>query len=57
VYQLRYDGPIAVDPLEIQYAEWVAPAEVTARLASRPAEFCTSFTLLWPMVLARLAPA
>lgn len=57
VYQLRYDGPITVDPLEIQYAEWVAPAEVTARLAACPAEFCTSFTLLWPMVLARLAPA
>jgi isopentenyldiphosphate isomerase len=54
VYHLRHEGPIAIDPLEIQYAEWVAPVEVTARMTARPAEFCTSFALLWPMALARL---
>jgi isopentenyldiphosphate isomerase len=55
VYQLRYDGPITVDPLEIQYGEWVAPAEVSARVVRRPEEFCPSFKLLWPMAVARLA--
>jgi isopentenyl-diphosphate delta-isomerase type 1 len=54
VYQLRYDGPITIDPLEIQYGEWVAPAEVTARVMTRPEEFCPSFKLLWPMAAERL---
>ena len=54
VYRLRYDGPLTLDPLEIQYGEWVKPAEVTTRIASRPEDFCPSFKLLWPMVVARL---
>jgi isopentenyldiphosphate isomerase len=54
VYRLRYDGPITIDPLEIQYGEWVAPAEVPARVARRPEEFCPSFKLIWPMVVERL---
>ena len=54
VYRLNYDGPITIDPLEIQYGEWVAPAEVSARLAARPEDFCPSFQLLWPIVTERL---
>ena len=54
VYRLRYDGPITIDPREIQYGEWVAPSEVSARLARRPDDFCPSFKLLWPMVAERL---
>jgi isopentenyl-diphosphate delta-isomerase type 1 len=54
VYRLRHDGPITVDPAEIQYGEWVAPAEVTARVARRPEEFCPSFKLLWPLAVERL---
>jgi isopentenyldiphosphate isomerase len=53
VYRLRYDGPIEIDPAEIQYAEWVAPGEVTARVKTEPDEFCPSFKLLWPMVVER----
>ncbi len=49
VYRLRHDGPLTLDPLEIQYGEWVAPPEVSARVAVRPADFCPSFKLLWPM--------
>ena len=52
VYRLRYDGPLTLDPLEIQYGEWVAPAEISARVALRAAEFCPSFKLLWPMAAA-----
>lgn len=54
VYRLSYDGPITVDPLEIQYGEWVIPGEVTARVTKTPAEFCPSFKLLWPMATAWL---
>lgn len=54
VYRLRYDGPITVDPLEIQYGEWVMPEDVSARVAKKRADFCPSFNLLWPMVVERL---
>ena len=53
VYRMNYDGSITVDPLEIQYGEWVEPAEVSARVAERPEDFCPSFKLLWPMVVER----
>ncbi len=54
VYRLRYDGAITIDPVEIQYGEWVAPEEVTTRTAVRPADFCPSFRLLWPIAAAKL---
>jgi isopentenyldiphosphate isomerase len=54
VYRLRHDGPLVLDPAEIQYGEWVAPGEVTARLAARPEDYCPSFALIWPMAAARL---
>ena len=54
VYRLRYDGPITIEPLEIQYGEWLAPAEISARVAARPGDFCPSFKLIWPMVAERL---
>ena len=54
IYRLRYDGPIVIDPLEIQYGEWVDPAEVSRRLEHRPDDFCPSFRLVWPMAAERL---
>ena len=54
VYRLRHDGPLTIDPLEIQYGEWVAPVEISERIATRPGDFCPSFKLIWPMVTARL---
>lgn len=55
VYRLRHDGPLTLEPSEIQYGEWVEPPEVTARIAARPGDFCPSFKLLWPRVVERLA--
>jgi isopentenyldiphosphate isomerase len=55
VYRLRHDGPLTLEPLEIQYGEWVAPAEVSARMQARPEDFCPSIKLLWPMAVERLA--
>jgi isopentenyl-diphosphate delta-isomerase type 1 len=57
VYRLHLDGPITLEPAEIQFAEWVGPVEVTARVAARPDDFCPSFKLLWPLAAARLASA
>lgn len=54
VYRLEHEGPLTLDPLEIQYGEWVAPAEVSVRVARRPEDFCPSFKLLWPMAAERL---
>jgi isopentenyl-diphosphate delta-isomerase type 1 len=54
VYHLRHDGALTLDPLEIQYGEWVAPVEVTARMASRPQDYCPSFKLLWPIATEKL---
>ena len=55
IYRLRHDGALTLDPLEIQYGEWVLPSEITIRVKTRPAEFCPSFKLLWPMAAERLA--
>lgn len=57
VYHLRHDGPLTLDPLEIQFGEWVLPADVTTRVTTRPAEYCPSFKLLWPMAAERLKEA
>jgi isopentenyldiphosphate isomerase len=54
VYHLRHDGPITIDPLEIQYGVWVAPAGVSERVQKRPEEFCPSFKLIWPIVAAKV---
>ena len=54
VYRMRYDGPLVLEPKEIQYGEWVAPAEVSARMAAQPHEFCPSIKLLWPIAAAKL---
>jgi isopentenyldiphosphate isomerase len=54
IYRLRHDGLLTLDSKEIQYGEWVAPAEVSARVAAKPADYCPSFRLIWPMVAQRL---
>jgi hypothetical protein len=41
-------------PLEIQFGEWVQPAEVTARLQARPEDFVRRYKLLWPMAAGKL---
>jgi isopentenyldiphosphate isomerase len=54
VYRLRHDGPLRLDPSEIETGEWVAPKEISRWLAARPDDFCPSFQLLWPMAVVRL---
>jgi isopentenyldiphosphate isomerase len=55
VYRLDYDGPLVLEPKEIQYGEWVLPEEVTRRIYAHPQDFCPSIKLLWPIAAERLA--
>jgi isopentenyl-diphosphate delta-isomerase len=55
VYHHPHDGPVVIEEREIQFAEWVAPAEVSRRVAKVPADYCPSFKLIWPLAAARLA--
>jgi isopentenyldiphosphate isomerase len=54
VYRLRHEGPFVLHPEEIERGEWLAPAEVTRRIGTRPQDYCPSFKLLWPRALERL---
>ncbi len=47
IYRLRHDGPLTLDPEEISGGDWLAPEEVTRRIAQRPADYCSAFKLLW----------
>jgi isopentenyldiphosphate isomerase len=55
VYRLRHDGPLRLEPREIEEAAWHPPAAVDTWLARAPGDFCPSFGLIWPLVSARLA--
>jgi isopentenyl-diphosphate delta-isomerase type 1 len=50
VYRLRAEGPFVLNPAEIDAGEWLAPAEVTRRVAERPQDYAGSFRLLWSMI-------
>lgn len=47
IYRMRHDGKLVLDPEEISGGEWLAPAEVTKRIAERPQDYCSSFKLIW----------
>ena len=47
IYRLRHEGPFVLHPDEIDDGEWVAPEEVTKRVAARPQNYCSSFKLVW----------
>ena len=54
IYRLRHDGPFVLHPEEIDTGEWLAPAELTHRIATRPAEYCAALTLIWSIAAQRL---
>jgi len=51
IYRLRHEGPFVLHPEEIDAGEWLAPEELGARLAIRPQDYCSSFTLVWQRVV------
>jgi len=54
VYRLRHDGPFTLHPGEIERGEWLAPDELARKMSARPGDYCSAFTLLWPMAASRL---
>lgn len=54
VYRLRHEGPFVLHPDEIETGAWMAPAEVTRAIATRPGDYCPSFKRLWPMAVEQL---
>ena len=47
VYRLNSNGPFVLEPTEIEGGEWIAPEEVTRRIAEQPEMFCSAFKLIW----------
>jgi len=47
VYRCVAEGPFTLNPREIDRGEWVAPDEVTRRIAERPRDFAAAFVLTW----------
>lgn len=47
VYRMNHGGPMRPNPDEIERGEWVEPAQVDARVSSRPGEFSGAFRFLW----------
>jgi isopentenyl-diphosphate delta-isomerase len=56
VYRLRHEGPFVLAPSEIERGEWFAPAKLTQWIAEKPAEFASSFRLIWSLAVAPMAP-
>lgn len=54
IYRLRHEGPFVLHPEEIETGEWLAPAELARRMAARPQDYCSSFTLIWKRVAPEL---
>ena len=50
IYRLRHDGPFVLHPDEIDAGEWLERAELARRMAARPQDYCSSFTLIWQRV-------
>ena len=54
IYWLRHDGPFVLHPDEIDAGEWVTTAELTQRIATRPADYCSALKLIWSIAVRRL---
>ena len=52
IYRLRHDGPFVLHPEEIERGEWLAPKELAQKMAARPEDYCSAFTLIWSRVTA-----
>jgi isopentenyl-diphosphate delta-isomerase type 1 len=54
IYRMRSNGPFILHPEEIDGGEWLAPAEVSRRLAANPQIYCSAFTLIWSQARRKL---
>jgi isopentenyldiphosphate isomerase len=53
VYREESEGPFTLHPDEIERGAWYRPAEIARRLREQPAEFASSFGLIWRELAAR----
>jgi len=49
VYRLWFDGPLVLNPEEIEMGEWFRPEAITLRLEETPHHFAASFRHLWKL--------
>ena len=54
IYRLSSGGPFVLHPDEIDGGEWLAPAEITARIAAKPDDYCPAFKLIWSIAVQQL---
>lgn len=47
VYRLGHDGPIRLDPEEIETGGWFSPEDISRWLGERPHEFAPAFAYIW----------
>ena len=47
VYRCEAEGPLRLDPDEIERGDWFAPAEVTNWLGKSPKQFASAFRVIW----------
>jgi isopentenyl-diphosphate delta-isomerase len=52
LYRTAGEGPFTLHPEEIERGEWVTPAELTRRLASRPQDYSRAFRFIWARATA-----
>ena len=53
VYRQEAEGPFSLHPEEIERGAWFAPAGITRLVRQRPAEFASSFRLIWQKLMER----
>ncbi len=53
VYREESEGPFTLHPDEIERGAWYCPTEIARRLREQPAEFASSFGLIWQELAAR----
>ena len=53
VYREEAEGPFTLNREEIECGAWCRPEDVARRLRERPAEFASSFRLIWRALAAR----
>jgi isopentenyl-diphosphate delta-isomerase type 1 len=47
VYRLDSEGPFVLHPEEIERGDWFTPSRINELLKEKPADFASSFTLIW----------
>jgi isopentenyldiphosphate isomerase len=53
VYRQEAEGPFILHPEEIERGAWFAPAGITRLVRQRPAEYASSFRLIWQKLMER----